>query len=83
MNLKQYSLESLSQARHDFELVEEDYFSVHLDCAHMGVGGDDSWTPSVHKEYLVPPDVYRFNLNFHLLNDEISSIEDIYHNLSV
>ena len=27
---------------------------VHVDHRHMGVGGDDSWTPCVHPEFLVP-----------------------------
>ena len=35
---------------------------VHLDVAHMGVGGDDSWSPSVHLPYLVPPQLYTFTL---------------------
>ena len=35
---------------------------LHLDHAHMGDGGDDSWSPSVHLEYLVPPAVYSFSL---------------------
>lgn len=25
----------------------------------MGVGGDNSWTPATHKEYLVAPGVFR------------------------
>ena len=28
---------------------------VHLDHKHMGLGGDDSWSPCVHEQYLVPP----------------------------
>eukprot|EP00955_Chlamydomonas_euryale_P002246 24497-Chlamydomonas_euryale.AAC.1 len=28
----------------------------------MGVGGDDSWSPSVHAQYLVPPAAYGFSL---------------------
>jgi hypothetical protein len=35
---------------------------VHLDAAHMGVGGDDSWSPSVHDAYLVPPGEYSFGV---------------------
>jgi beta-galactosidase len=33
---------------------------VHLDAVHMGVGGDDSWSPTVHAGYLLPPGRYRF-----------------------
>jgi hypothetical protein len=35
---------------------------VHLDAAHMGVGSDDSWSPSVHDAYLVPPGEYAFGV---------------------
>jgi hypothetical protein len=35
---------------------------VCMDAAHKGVGGDDSWSPSVHAEYLVPPAAYGFSL---------------------
>lgn len=33
---------------------------VHLDHKHMGVGGDDSWSPCVHDKYLIPAVPYSF-----------------------
>lgn len=42
--------------------TEDGGVHVHLDAAHMGVGGDDSWSPSVHDAYLVPPGVYSFGI---------------------
>jgi hypothetical protein len=39
-----------------------DVVHVHLDAAHMGVGGDDSWSPTVHDAYLLPPGRYRFGV---------------------
>jgi beta-galactosidase len=53
-----YSLEALERARHDHELVPNGLVNLHLDCAHMGLGGDDSWSPTVHDKYLVPPKEY-------------------------
>ncbi len=44
-----FSLESLAAAKHDFEMQPDARVHVHLDHRHMGVGGDDSWTPSVHE----------------------------------
>ena len=35
---------------------------VHVDCAHMGVGGDTGWSRSVHAAHLVPQGTYRFGL---------------------
>lgn len=62
MNASYFSIADLEVARHDFELRKGTNVHVHVDCAHMGVGGDDSWSPAVRKEYLVPPKLYIFNL---------------------
>ena len=35
---------------------------LHLDAAHMGVGGDDRWSPSVHDEYLLAAGKYHLGL---------------------
>lgn len=37
---------------------------VHLDHKHMGLGGDDSWSPSVHENFLVQPIPYKFSMSF-------------------
>ena len=44
-----YSLAALSAASHEHELVPDSSVHVHLDVAHMGLGGDDSWSPSVRE----------------------------------
>ena len=36
-------------AKHDYELSADPFTHLHLDHRHMGVGGDDSWSPSLHK----------------------------------
>jgi len=55
-----FSLTSLSSAKHNYQLKEDDVTHLYVDHAHMGVGGDDSWSPSVHDEYLIPPAKYQF-----------------------
>lgn len=45
--LRRYSLEALRSARHEYELTPAGAVHVFLDHRHMGVGGDDSWSPSV------------------------------------
>lgn len=62
MSASHHSIAALEAARHDFELTKDNNIYVNVDCAHMGVGGDDSWSPSVRKKYLVPPKLYSFNL---------------------
>uniref|UniRef100_A0A1D1ZZ97 beta-galactosidase n=1 Tax=Auxenochlorella protothecoides TaxID=3075 RepID=A0A1D1ZZ97_AUXPR len=62
MSVSPYSLESFEKARHDHELEASGFTHVHLDAAHMGLGGDDSWSPSVHSKYLVTPKKYAFDM---------------------
>ena len=57
-----YSLQALDQSRHNAELQQDTCIHVHLDTAHMGVGGDDSWSPTVHEEFLIPPTRYTFKV---------------------
>jgi hypothetical protein len=59
MNISPYSWQGLAAARHQHELNPDAAgWHMHLDAAHMGVGGDDSWSPTVHDEYLLPPGKY-------------------------
>jgi beta-galactosidase len=58
-----YSLEDLENAKHEHDLDQSNSkIFVHVDAAHMGVGGDDSWSPTVHPEFLVPPGPYSLDL---------------------
>ncbi len=50
-----YTVADLAQARHPHELTRRAETILHLDIAHMGVGGDDGWLAPVHAEFLVPP----------------------------
>jgi beta-galactosidase len=71
MNVSRYSTEALVAAKHDFELQQDNCVHVHLDHRHMGVGGDDSWTPSVHEEYTVPPGIYEFSVALQLVESPL------------
>ncbi len=55
-----FGVESLMRAQHTFECIEQSALHVHVDGYHMGVGGDDSWTPSVRPEYLLNAETYRW-----------------------
>jgi beta-galactosidase len=61
----EYSQSQLAAAKHTNELVADDMVHVHIDHQHMGVGGDDSWSPSTHKEYLLDKKHYNYSLTFH------------------
>ena len=58
LGITRYGVESLMQANHTHELTKQDCLHVHIDGYHMGVGGDDSWSPSVRPEYLLDGKLY-------------------------
>ncbi|VFQ96952.1 unnamed protein product [Cuscuta campestris] len=55
MNASYYTTAELDRATRHEDLVKSDFIEVHLDHKHMGFGGDDSWSPCVHDQYLLPP----------------------------
>lgn len=64
MNASYYGTSELERATHNEKLVKGEEIEVHLDHKHMGIGGDDSWSPCVHDKYLVPPVPYSFSIRF-------------------
>jgi len=56
--VSRFSPAALARAAHNYQLEADAVVHLHVDGAHMGVGGDDSWSPSVHPEFLVPPAEY-------------------------
>lgn len=61
-SVSRFPLAAFSGAGHDEELVADGAVHVHLDAGHMGVGGDDSWSPAVWEEYAVPPQPYDLSI---------------------
>ena len=59
-----YSQNQLNDAKHTCDLVPDKVIHLHIDHQHMGVGGDDSWSPSTHKEYLLERKQYTYSLTF-------------------
>lgn len=64
LGLSPFSLQNVALAKHTNELKPEGCVYLRLDAEHMGVGGDDSWNPSVHDEYLLTKAEYRYALKF-------------------
>lgn len=48
-NVSPWSMQQLDAAKHDAALRDSHAVHVVVDAAHMGLGGDDSWSPAVHK----------------------------------
>ena len=57
-SVSEFGQAQLTSASHDHELVAQEGLFVYLDGYHMGVGGDDSWTPSTKPEYLLTESRY-------------------------
>ena len=60
VSAQHHALEALCTASHTHELEEmadagDGSVHLHVDHLHMGIGGDDSWTPSVHPNFIIPP----------------------------
>ena len=55
-----FGQEQLAKALHTNELEACEGAFVYLDGFHMGVGGDDSWSPSVRPEYLLKASSYQW-----------------------
>eukprot|EP00241_Pyramimonas_parkeae_P000147 CAMPEP_0114238822 /NCGR_PEP_ID=MMETSP0058-20121206/8125_1 /TAXON_ID=36894 /ORGANISM="Pyramimonas parkeae, CCMP726" /LENGTH=1153 /DNA_ID=CAMNT_0001350949 /DNA_START=171 /DNA_END=3632 /DNA_ORIENTATION=+ len=82
MSVSNYSMESLNKASHNHELEDEKDVHVHLDHYHMGLGGDDSWTPAVLKKYRIPPRTFEFSVRIRPLTPELGmDIDEIYRTL--
>ena len=64
LGVSRYSQRAVASAKHTHELQLENCLYLRLDAEHMGVGGDDSWSPSVHPEFLLARADYRYSLTF-------------------
>jgi beta-galactosidase len=56
-----YSIGNLTAARHTYEVKNENRVYMNIDWQQMGLGGDDSWNPRTHEEYLLKPGRYSFS----------------------
>ena len=59
-SVSQFGQQQLTQAKYTHELVKQPGVFVYFDGFHMGVGGDDSWTPSVRPEYRLTRSQYQW-----------------------
>uniref|UniRef100_A0A5B7BXV9 beta-galactosidase n=1 Tax=Davidia involucrata TaxID=16924 RepID=A0A5B7BXV9_DAVIN len=77
MNASYYTTAELDRATHNEELIKGDNIEVHLDHKHMGLGGDDSWSPCVHDKYLISAAPYSFSIRLFPVT-AATSAHDIY-----
>ncbi|KAB2627403.1 beta-galactosidase [Pyrus ussuriensis x Pyrus communis] len=77
INASYYTTAELDRATHNHDLVKGDDIEVHLDHKHMGLAGDDSWSPCVHDEYLIPAVPYSFSIRLCPITPATSGL-DVY-----
>ncbi|SUW64255.1 Beta-galactosidase [Buttiauxella agrestis] len=65
-SVQPWSIEQLMTVTHWHKMVPEDGVTISLDAHHMGVGGDDSWTPSVLKKWLLLDTQWHYQLTLSL-----------------
>lgn len=63
-NISRYSQKQLLEASHRHLLQPEAGTWLNIDGFHMGIGGDDSWSPSVSPEYLLNAEHYHYQLTW-------------------
>jgi len=66
-SLSRHSVEQLRETSHRHLLRDEPGCWLILDGYHMGVGGDDSWSPSVSPDFLLSARQYRYHLTLSLV----------------
>lgn len=65
-SLSRHSLEQLRETSHRHLLRDEPGCWLIVDGYHMGVGGDDSWSPSVSPDFLLSERQYRYQMSMSL-----------------
>jgi hypothetical protein len=66
VSASRWSVAELAKAKHQYELPKrgkDATVHLHVDTAHMGLGGDVSWHPRVHEQYRVLADEWRYAIN--------------------
>ncbi|MBR7398838.1 beta-galactosidase small subunit-related protein, partial [Klebsiella variicola] len=61
-NISRYSQQQLMETSHRHLLHAEEGTWLNIDGFHMGIGGDDSWSPSVSAEFHLSAGRYHYQL---------------------
>ncbi len=78
LSVHHYSLENLTIATHTYMVENEGPVTVNIDHKMMGVGGDDSWSPRTHQEFLIKPDTYSYTIILRFSSEVERDVDKIY-----
>ncbi|NPE27308.1 DUF4981 domain-containing protein [Methanococcoides sp. SA1] len=74
VSVHRYSVENLTIAKHTHEVVFEDKVYFNIDHKMMGLGGDDSWNPRTHEEFLIRPGKYSYSFQICPIKNDLNEI---------
>ena len=66
LSVSRFETSVVKAAKHTNELIDSGKLFVRIDGYHMGVGGDDSWTPSIHEEFKLLKRQYRYQVTLRM-----------------
>jgi len=70
-----YSLENLTAAKHTVELQDAPSLTFNIDFQQQGLGGDNSWQPKTHSEYLLDDRAYHYQYRIKAVDLSIEKVE--------
>ncbi len=78
-NVHDYTDKSLTAAKQRAAILLRGKTTlVNVDYKQMGLGGDDSWSPRVHPEYLIPAKTYRYSFRLKPI-DKSANLDEVIH----
>jgi beta-galactosidase len=57
------TIQDYIDVRHDHDMIRRKDITLHIDAAHAGIGGDDSWSKALREKYRLKAGVYRQVVN--------------------
>ena len=76
VNVQDFSSGALNRSKTSHQLDRGENIFLHLDFKQMGLGGDDSWSPRVHPEYLLRAKHYTYAFRLRPVSNS-SDVNDI------
>jgi beta-galactosidase len=78
MSAHHYTLENLTKALHTYDVVNKGDITLNIDLKQMGVGGDDSWNPRVHPEFLLREKSYSYSFSIRPIDLKEKNLEEYF-----
>lgn len=77
VSVHNYSLENISKARIQSDLIDAGYVTLNVDYQQCGVSGDDSWSPRLHEEYTLINRHYKYSYRIKPIDLKKNKIDEL------